>query len=281
MAGVILLAAVLPVVLAAAIYLAATARAPRPAPRRDWTVPPELRRRLVRAGAAGAAVAVATRWPVAALAAAVLGWYLPELVGSRAGVAADIERAEAVATWTEMLRDNVLGPAGLEGAIVATAPLAPDSLRPQVLALAARLPRQPPPQALAAFADEADHPVADFVVAGLSRSYDCPSAQLGSLLTTLASYARDEAAMRLRIDTARSRIRTSVKVLVTSMAATALSMALVARDLMAVYSTPAGQAVLTTIVVLWAIGLSWLARLSRLRQPARFFSARPTPAGLR
>lgn len=276
----ILLAAFLPLILAAAIYLAVTAWRPRPVPRRSRALRPEQRRRLARSCLGAAAVGLATRWPVAAFAAGMLGWYLPDLLGSRAGVAADIELADAVAAWTEMLRDNVLGPSGLEGAILATAPLAPDPLRPQVASLAARLARQPPSKALAAFADEVDHPVAEFVVAGLARSYDCPSAQLGLLLTTLASFARDEASMRARVDAARSRIRTSVKVLVVSMATTAIAMAVLSADLMRAYATPAGQAVLATIVVLWAIGLSWLGRLSRLRQPPRFFSARLAEEGL-
>lgn len=270
----ILLAALLPLLLFAGVYLAATAWRPRPLPQRSRALSGDQRRRLARACAGAAVVGLATRWPVAAFAAAMLVWYLPDLLGSRAGAAADIELADAVAAWTEMLRDNVLGPAGLEGALLATAPLAPDPLRPQVAALAARLARQPPAKALAAFADEVDHPVAEFVVAGLARSYDCPSAQLGLLLSTLASFARDEASMRARVDAARSRIRTSVKVLVVSMATTAVAMAVLSADLMRAYATPAGQAVLATIVVLWAIGLSWLASLSRLRQPPRFFSAR-------
>lgn len=270
----IVIAALLPLLLAAAIYLALSAGRPRRVTRRSPALRPLQRRRLVRSCAGAAIVGLATRWPVAALAAGMLVWYLPELLGSRAGAAADIERADAVAAWTELLRDNVLGPAGLEGAILATAPLAPDPLRPQVASLAARLARQPPAKALAVFADEVDHPVAEFVVAGLARSYDCPSAQLGLLLTTLASFARDEAIMRARVDAARSRIRTSIKVLVVSMVTTAGAMAVLSADLMRAYSTPAGQAVLAMIVALWTFGLAWLARLSRLRQPPRFFSAR-------
>jgi hypothetical protein len=45
-----------------------------------------------------------------------------------------------------------------------------------------------------------------------------------------------------------------------------------ARSTLHVYSSAAGQAVLALIVVMWGWGLAWLARLSRLAGPARFFS---------
>lgn len=270
--------ALVPVLAALAIYLVATAWRPvRPRHR----VRADLRPRLVRAGVGAVVVGLATRWPVGAAAAGILGWYLPEVLGSRAESQADLGKTEGIAGWTELLRDTLLGPTGLEGAIETTAYLAPEAVRTPVVALAGRLRTQRPSQALASFADELDHPLADHVVAALALSYDCPSSELSGLLTTLAETARAEAGMRQRVDTARARMRTAVRVILLAMGVTALGLAVLARSTLHVYSTPAGQAVLALIVVMWGWGMAWLARLSRLAGPGRFFSGEQAARGAR
>lgn len=266
----LIVVALLPVVAAFAVYLVATAWRPvRPRRRR---VRAELRPRLLRAVIGGIVIGLATRWPVAAAAAATLGWYLPEILGSRAESQADLGKTEGIAGWTELLRDTLLGPTGLEGAIETTARLAPEAVRTPVTALAGRLRTQRPTQALASFADELDHPLGDHVVAALALSYECPSSELSGLLSTLAETARAEAGMRQRIDTARARMRTAVRVILLAMGITAIGLALMSRATLDVYSTAAGQAVLGLIVVMWGWGLAWLARLSRLDGPSRFFA---------
>ncbi len=240
--------------------------------RRRRELPADLRPRLIRAAVGAVVVGITTRWPVAAAAGATLGWYLPEVLGSRAESQADLDRTEGIAGWTELLRDTLLGPTGLEGAIEATAHLAPEAVRTPVMALAARLRTQRPTQALGSFADELDHPLGDQVVAALALSYECPSSELSGLLSTLADTARAEAGMRQRVDTARARMRTAVRVILLAMGVTAIGLALLARSTLGVYSSPGGQAVLALIVAMWGWGLAWLARLSRLEGPARFFS---------
>ena len=275
----VIVVALLPVLVALAIYLVATAWRPVRPHRR--TVPADLRPRLLRAVVGACVIGLATRWPVGAAAAAILGWYLPEVLGSRAESQADLSKTEGIAGWTELLRDTLLGPTGLEGAIESTAHLAPESVRTPVMALAGRLRTQRPTQALASFADEIDHPLGDHVVAALALSYDCPSSELSGLLSTLAETARAEAGMRQRIDTARARMRTAVRVILLAMGVTALGLAVMARSTLHVYSTAAGQAVLALIVVMWGWGLAWLARLSRLAGPARFFSGQVASRDLR
>ena len=56
-----------------------------------------------------------------------------------------LERIEAIATFTEMLRDTISAAAGLEQAILAAEPVAPAPVREPVLMLAARLRRAPRP----------------------------------------------------------------------------------------------------------------------------------------
>src|SRR4051794_36076543 len=74
----------------------------------------QSRRRLARAAALGAVVLVLTRWPVAAIASGLLGWFSQDLLGSRAAREAGVARTEAIATWTEMLRDTIAAAHGLE-----------------------------------------------------------------------------------------------------------------------------------------------------------------------
>ena len=142
-------------------------RPPKPsrAPRRPID---RLRVRLALAAAAGLGVALLTRWPVGTLLAAGLGWWWPTLYGTKAAKRAAIARVEAVAAWTEMLRDTMAAAAGLEQAILSTVAVAPDQIRAEVAGLAARLEgRQPIGAALRGFADELADPSADRVVVSL------------------------------------------------------------------------------------------------------------------
>ena len=89
--------------------------------------------------AAGVIAGALTGWPVGGLLVAVGVLALPDLLGPDRASAARVERMEAVATWTEMLRDTLSAAAGLEQAVLATAPLAPPALRDPVQALAGRI----------------------------------------------------------------------------------------------------------------------------------------------
>ena len=84
--------------------------------------------RAAAAALAGLVVLVLTRWLVAGVGAAllVLSWRgLSGVAGERAAMA----RLEALATWTESLRDTIAGAVGLEQAIPASLRAAAPSLR--------------------------------------------------------------------------------------------------------------------------------------------------------
>ena len=75
----------------------------------------------------GAAVAAllamaATGWLVGGILAAVAVLVLPGILGGKAARQQAIDRTEAIASWTEMIRDSIVAASGLEEAIVATAP---------------------------------------------------------------------------------------------------------------------------------------------------------------
>src|SRR5699024_6298391 len=73
---------------------------------------------LVGAVVAGLLCWALTGWPVAGVLAAAGLWWLPSLLGQDRAHAAQVARVEAVAAWTEQLRDLMEGSAGLHQAIV-------------------------------------------------------------------------------------------------------------------------------------------------------------------
>jgi hypothetical protein len=233
------------------------------------------------APAVGAAVVVGalTRWPVAAIAVGVGAWYWPELFGGRAARERATTRTEAIATWTEMLRDTISGAHGLEEAVLTTAAVAPAAIRPEVSALAVRLEQEPLDVALRAFAVELAHPTGDLVVAALTLAARGSAGGLVELLGTLAVAARDEAAMRLRVEAARARLRTAVRVIAGCTATTAVGLILLNRSYLAVYATPTGQVVLAFVAVAWGTALRWLAGMSDYIAPERFLTLDPAEAG--
>jgi len=229
-------------------------------------------RSLRLAIALGAAVLVGagTGWPVAALLAGAACWGIPQLFVESKAQAQLIARVEAVAGWAEMLRDTMAGAAGLEQAIAASAPVAPLPIRREVATLAARLERERLGPALRAFADEVADPTCDLVVAALLLAAEHQASRLGELLGTLATAARDQATMRLRVEAGRARTRTSVKVIVGVTLGLALFLAVLNHGYLAPFGSPVGQLVLLFVGGLFAAAFAWLAKMTRPVQPSRF-----------
>jgi tight adherence protein B len=218
---------------------------------------------------AGVVTGAVTRWPVGALLAAGAGAMLPGLAGGRAARQAAVASAEAIAAWSEMLRDTLAGAAGLEQAIVASAPVAPAPIRPQVLALATRLDRQPLAPALEAFADDLADPTADLVVAALMLASRTQARRLGDLFGALARAARDDATMRLRVEAGRARTRTSARIVVGATLAMAAGLVVTNRGYLAPYSSALGQLVLAGVGGLFAAAFWSLGRMARIQEPQR------------
>ncbi|MEW6473136.1 MAG: hypothetical protein AB1679_12770 [Actinomycetota bacterium] len=238
----------------------------------------DLGARLGWAVGAAALLAVTTRWPVAAAAGGALGWWSPDLFGGRAARERAVARTEAIAGWAESLRDTMSGARGLEAALASTAAAAPVAIRPELTVFAERLYREPLPVALTGLAEDLAHPTADLVVAALSMAATGSVRDLGELLGTLAVAAREEAAMRLRVEAARGRMRTAMKVIAACTLATAAGLVVLNPSYVLSYHSGLGQAVLALIAALWGIALWWLARMSQFVAPERFLSAgRRTP----
>lgn len=226
--------------------------------------------RLACAAVGGIVVGIVTGWPVAAALAAAAGWGAPMLAAGTKGRAGEIARIEAVAGWAEMLRDTMAGAAGLEQAIIASAAVAPLPIRAEVAILAQRLEGERLASALRRFAEDVADPTMDLVVAALVLAAEHHAQRLGDLLGSLATAARDQATMRLRVDAGRARTRASVKVVVGATAGLALALLLLNRGYLAPYGTALGQLMLLIVGALFGTSFIWLARMSRPSAPERF-----------
>ncbi len=242
-----------------------------PAPRRLPRVE-HLSLRLALAIGAGVVVGLLTRWPVAVLFGACLGFAAPGLLGGKAARAAAIARTEAIAAWTEMLRDTMAAAAGIEEAIVVTAPVAPVPIRAEVRLLAVRLERERLVPSLREFATAMADPTADLVVSALTLASQRQARRLGDLLGTLAAAAREQANMRLRVEAGRARTRTAVRVITGTTVAFALGLVVFNRGYLEPYDSLVGQLVLVVVGACFAVALWWLAAMARVGAPERFLA---------
>lgn len=233
----------------------------------------DVRRWVVRSAVgllAGLLTLLVTGWPVAAVMAAVGALVGPRLLGGGRERRLAVERTEAIAAWAESVRDTMAAAAGLEEAITATAVAPPAPIAPEVQRLVRRLRHQRLVDALVAFGDDVRHPSADLVVAALTIAARMEAADLTGLLSRLAESIRDDATMRVKVETSRARLRTSAKIIVGSVAATLLLLMLLSRDYLDAYDSLLGQLVLLVVAGIFAGGGWLLARMSRIEAPERF-----------
>jgi hypothetical protein len=247
-----------------------------PRPAKPPTTRQRDEQRGVRVGlavGAGVLVGTLTRWPVAALLAAVAAFLIPNLLGAKAAREAQVAKVEAIAGWAEMLRDTLAGAGGLEQSITATAGVAPLAIRSQVLALAAQLERERLTPALRSFADALNDPTGDLVVAALVLAADKSPKRLGDLLGSLAASARSDVNMRLRVDAGRARTRTSVRVVTASTVIFAFLLVILNRGYLDPYDSLVGQGVLALVGACFAGAFWWLSRASKDAPVERLLSS--------
>ncbi|WP_413803942.1 type II secretion system F family protein [Streptomyces iranensis] len=237
----------------------------------------ELGRFISRRGSlsagAGLVALLLTRWAVAGLAVAVLVFFWDRLFGGAAEERLAMRRVEALAAWTESLRDTIAGAVGLEQAIPASARAAAPVLRPHLDALVDRLgARTPLPDALQHLADEIDDASADIIIAALILNARLRGPGLREVLGALAKSAREEVDMRQRVMAQRASTRRSVQIVVGVSVAFVLGLSIFNRDFVKPYGTPVGQLVLACVCGLFALGFWWLRKLSSIETPDRFLT---------
>ncbi|WP_258528105.1 type II secretion system F family protein [Streptomyces sp. NBRC 110611] len=236
-----------------------------------WTT-----RRVVIAVTVGVVTGALTAWPVAAVLTTVAVLTLPGLLGPDRAAARRTERMEALAAWTEMLRDTLSAAAGLEQAVLVTADIAPAALEPEMWNLAASIRSgRGLPAALRTFAGDVDDPLADVVVAALVMAAEQQAGQLAPLLGELAESVREQVAMRQRIDAGRASVRTGVRVTVTVTLGMSVGLVVFNRPYLNPFNTWTGQAVLAAVGALFAASFTYLSAIGRIDDPIRLIT--PTP----
>jgi tight adherence protein B len=237
------------------------------------------RRALVGLGV-GLVILVTTRWIAVAVGIGVLAATWSQLFGAGRSARRGIDRLDALAAWTESLRDMVATGAALPEALPASAVAAGPAIRPQVDTLIDRLQnREPLTESLMRFADDLGDPGADLVVAALVLNVRAQGRQLRAVLTALARSSRAELEARRRIEADRRAVRRGVQVVVLVTVIMALGLLTLNPSYVAPYREPTGQVVLTAVVGIFAGGFAWLRRLAEFRPPGRFLQLSPAGSG--
>jgi tight adherence protein B len=224
----------------------------------------------------GMIATVATRWPVAGVVIGAAVYLWPRMARGGTIERAGIAKLEALATWTESLRDAATSAAALETAIPLTLRGAPQQLEPVVRDLVNCLAvRVPLPEALSRFADSVDDASADLVVAALSLNARQRGGSLRRVLTVLAEHTREELSARRQVSKERGAIRRQSQQIAGAMLLLVVGQAVVAPGWVEPYGTPTGQLILA---VLGGCYLALAIRLQHLGvpEPAPRFLSTPS-----
>jgi len=257
------------------LALAYSVRHPAP-PAPDTTRPPLPARRILLTLLAAAIAYLLTGW-IAAIPITIAGvWFLPGMLGHDVRHERELAVVEAVAGFTEMLRDTLSAAAGLNQALSVACRHAPEPLQPAAVTLAERIEARETTtrQALHAFADEIDDPTADLVALALAAASEHPTRDLAGLLTSLAATAREQAAMRTRTAVAQARTRTAIRMITAITVGLALILLIIDRPYLADYDTATGQVVLLWVAGTFALALRWLKSLAVIPVPQRLWTHR-------
>lgn len=189
---------------------------------------------------------------------------------------ADDQRAlvEAIATWTENLRDTISASSGLEQAIIATELHSPRAISAPVRRLVASLRYGSLEDGLRRFADDVAHPTCDFVVAALITTAQHQTRDLGQLLGHLSDCARSECHLYLRIWVSRARSRASVRIITGTVGTFIVGLVVFNRPYLAPFASAEGIGVAFCISLSFGFAIWWLQRIAQIRTPARFLTGR-------
>lgn len=222
----------------------------------------------------GACVYLFTGWIIVGIVACVVVGFLPGI-----GVAPTRRRdeqalVEAIASWTEQLRDTLAGAHGLEQVIIATAPHAPQAIASAVERLSIFISYGSLSDGLRRFAEDIDHPTADFVTAALVTAAQHQARDIGLLLGHLAQCARDEGRMRTRVWVGRARTRSAMRIITSVVALFVGGLFVFNREYLEPYSSVSGQIILGVILVGFAVALFMMQNMSQIEAPERFIRRR-------
>jgi Flp pilus assembly protein TadB len=248
-------------------------------PRRQRASLNESGRRLAFGLGGGLLALIGTRWVVAGIGIGLLVAFWDKIAGSSKVEKLSISRLEALAAWTESLRDTIAGAIGLEQAIPATAVNAGAPIRPSLNLMVDRIRiREPLPSALAQFAEDLDDSSADVICAALLLNARLRGPGLRDVLTALAASTREELDMRRRIEASRKSIRRSVRLVLLIVLSMMGGLSVFNRTYVEPYNSVLGQLMLVIIAALFLAGLLWLRSLAAPSKTERFLVFEPVSA---
>ena len=229
--------------------------------------------RLLAGLIAAVVVLAATGWVLPSLMCGAIGWWTCGMITNRdRNRSSELERVEALATWTEQLRDVLMAGDQPVGAIQATVATCPLPIRQPVRALASRLGRQSEQIVLRQFADELNDPTADLIAAGLLVALT-RGGKAERVLSSLAQQARHQAERRKLLEAEREPARREVWWVTGLMTLQLLGGLLFARSsYLAPYRTWTGQLFLCVLLGVFLGLIVYVQRLARFSRPARFLS---------
>src|ERR671911_1791141 len=213
------------------------------------------------------------------LARAIAGGGVPPplqaLFGGARHGRAEVLRLEALASWTESLRDTIAGAVGLEQAIPASYHAAAPVLKPPLALLIDRLrTREPLPEALLKFGDDLNDPGADLILAALVLNARLRGPGLRDVLTALSQAAREEMDMRNRIEASRAATRRSVQIITGLTLLVVFGLRFLNPEYVEPYDSLGGQVTLAVVCAVFAAGFLWLRSLSKYDTAGRFLDTR-------
>lgn len=181
---------------------------------------------------------------------------------------------EAIAVWTEQLRDTISASTGLEQAILATQDHAPPILLAHVQRLAAGIRYGSTESALRDFAEDVAHPTCDFVVAALITATQHQARDVAQLLTHLSECAREECRFYLRMWVSRARTRTATRLIAGVVVVFVGGLIALDPAYLTPFATAQGATFLAVAFASFAVALLMLRRLGQIAMPSRFLSPR-------
>lgn len=245
----------------------------------DRFAPADVGRRLALGAGLAAVALLATGWLVVAIGVGLLGFFAQALFGGARHGRTEVLRLEALASWTESLRDTIAGAVGLEQAIPASYNAAAPILKPPLALLIDRLhTRDPLPDALLKFGDDLNDPGADLILAALVLNARLRGPGLRDVLTALSQAAREEMDMRNRIEASRASTRRSVQIITILTLIVVFGLRFLNPAYVEPYDSFAGQVTLAVVCAVFAAGFLWLRSLSKYDTAGRFLDTR-TGAG--
>lgn len=186
---------------------------------------------------------------------------------------------EAIASWTENLRDVISASSGLHEAVITAAQCPPDAISNAVQRLAASLRYQSLEVSLREFADEVAHPTCDFVAAALIIASQNQARDIALLLSHLAECARSECDLYVRVWVSRARSRTAVRIVTGAVIFFFTGIMLLSSSYLQPFLTVQGMCVFVGIIAVFVFSVRWMTRIAHIELPQRFLAIRqPTEA---